>query len=141
LLKPANIEQIKSLLRQAIEHQRLLEENHAMALAIRELNITLEEKVKERTSQLAHAQKETLNFYEELKRNFTSTLEVLSIAIDQRDPLTASHSFRVTEYAVEIGRLMNLSSNDLDKLRYAGLMHDLGKIEIKEGDDFDILDE
>lgn len=132
LLKPANIEQIKNLLKQAIEHQRLLEENKAMAAALREWNSTLETKVQERTSQLMEAQEQTLGFYEELKKNFESTLEVLSIAIDQRDPLTASHSFRVTQYAVEIGRLMNLTGTDIEKLRYAGLMHDLGKIEIKE---------
>lgn len=132
LLKPANIEQIKTLLKQAIEHQRLLEENKAMAAALHEWNSTLEEKIKKRTSELVQAQRITLNFYEELKRNFSSTLEVLSIAIDQRDPLTASHSFRVTQFAIEIGHLVGLSDNDIEKLRYAGLMHDLGKIEIKE---------
>lgn len=132
LLKPANIEQIKSLLKQAIEHQRLLEENKAMSAALQEWNLNLEAKVKERTKQVEEAHKITLSFYEELKKNFESTLEVLSIAIDQRDPLTASHSFRVTEYAIEIGKIMNLDETDLDRLRYAGLMHDLGKIEIKE---------
>lgn len=132
LLKPANIEQIKTLLKQAIEHHRILEENKAMATALREWNETLEQKVKDRTLQLTQAQKLTLDFYDEVKRNFESTMEVLSIAIDQRDPLTASHSFRVTEYALEIGRGLGLSELDLEKLRYAGLMHDLGKIEIKE---------
>lgn len=132
LLKPANIEQIKHLLQSAIEHQRLLEENKAMAAALREWNTKLEDKVRERTAQVAEAQRLTLGFYEELKKNFESTLEVLSIAIDQRDPLTASHSFRVTEFGIEIGKVLNVSANDLDKLRYAGLMHDLGKIEIKE---------
>ncbi len=132
LLKPANIEQIKGLLKQAIEHQRLLEENRAMSAALREWNANLEDKVHQRTTQLAEAHHLTLNFYEELKKNFESTLEVLSIAIDQRDPLTASHSFRVTEYALEIGKVMQLPVVELEKLRYAGLMHDLGKIEIKE---------
>jgi len=132
LLKPANIEQIKTLLKQAIEHQRLLEENKAMSAALQEWNSNLEGKVKERTKQVEEAHKITLGFYEELKKNFESTLEVLSIAIDQRDPLTASHSFRVTEYAIEIGKIMGLDNTHIDKLRYAGLMHDLGKIEIKE---------
>ena len=97
-----------------------------------EWNQELERKVQERTIQLHEAHRVTLSFYEELKKNFESTLEVLSIAIDQRDPLTSSHSFRVTEYALEIGRQLNLGLQDLEKLRYAGLMHDLGKIELKE---------
>ena len=132
LLKPANIEQIKTLLRQAIEHQRLVEENRAMSIALREWASKLEEKVQDRTKQLIDAHKSTMHLYQELKKNFESTLEVLSIAIDQRDPLTASHSFRVTQYALEIGKQMGLDDVDLEKLRYAGLMHDLGKIEIKE---------
>lgn len=132
ILKPANIEQIKCLLNQALEHERLIEENKAMSEALRELNSQLEIKVKERTNQLLSAQSMTLKFYEELKKNFESTLEVLSIAIDQRDTLTYSHSFRVTQYAQEIGKVMGLDSEELEKLRYAGLMHDLGKIEIKQ---------
>lgn len=132
LLKPANIEQIKSLLKQAIEHQRLLEENKALSEALREWTSKLEDRVTERTQQLFDAHKSTMGLYQELKKNYESTLEVLSIAIDQRDPLTASHSFRVTEYALEIGKKMNVSGEDMEKLRYAGLMHDLGKIEIKE---------
>jgi len=132
LLKPANIEQIKALLHQAIEHQRLTEENHDMAQALRELNTTLEDKVNARTRQLAEAQRRTIQFYEELKKNFESTLEVLSIAIDQRDPLTSSHSFRVTQYAIELAKIMGQDQDSQDVLRYSGLMHDLGKIEIKE---------
>ena len=131
LLKPANIEQIKMLLRQALDRIRLIEENRALTNALREWNNKLEKKVEERTSQLRESNRMTLAFYEELKKNFESTIEVLSIAIDQRDPLTCSHSFRVTEYALEIGRSLNLNNEDLDKLRYSGLLHDLGKIEIK----------
>ncbi|MCB4756418.1 MAG: response regulator [Elusimicrobia bacterium] len=131
VLKPINIEQIKCLLNQAIEHQRLLEENRAMAAALREWSSMLEEKVKARTEQLAAAHRHTISLYEELKKNFESTMEVLAIAIDQRDPLTYSHSFRMTQYAQEIGKTMNFSNQDLEKLRYAGLMHDLGKIELE----------
>src|SRR3954463_1144490 len=57
LLKPANIEQIKMMLRQAIDHRRLVEENAAMSLALREWNAKLEDKVKERTKQLVDAHK------------------------------------------------------------------------------------
>lgn len=132
LLKPANIEQVKCLLKQAIEYHRIVEENKAMSVALHEWNNHLEEKVKERTRQLAESYRITRTFYEELKKNFESTLEVLSIAIDQRDHLTSSHSFRVTQYSIEIGRVMGLPPEAIEKLRYSGLMHDLGKIEIRE---------
>jgi len=92
-LKPANIEQVKILLKQAIEYQRMVEENKAMASALHEWNSQLEGMVRERTKQLGESYRITRKLYEELKKNFESTLEVLSIAIDQRDHLTNSHSF------------------------------------------------
>jgi len=132
VLKPANIEHIKNLLNQAIEHKKLLEENKAMSSALLEYKTDLEKKVEERTKQLKEAHNLLRDLYEELKKNFESTLEVLAIAIDQRDPLTYSHSFRVTQYAQEIAKIMGVGTQDLEKLRYAGLLHDLGKIEIHE---------
>lgn len=131
ILKPANIDHLKGLLNQAIDHMRLLEENRAMSVALREFNKHLEQKVQQRTKQVIDGHNLTMNLYQELKKNFEATLEVLAIAIDQRDPLTYSHSFRVTQYAQEIAKVMNLSEDDLEILRYAGLLHDLGKIEVK----------
>lgn len=132
VLKPANIDQIKGFLNQAIERARLIEENNDMSEALREFNTHLEKKVEDRTQQLVNAHNLMLNLYEELKKNFQSTLEVLAIAIDQRDPLTYSHSFRVTQYSVELGKLLGLGEQDQEILRYAGLLHDLGKIEVKK---------
>ncbi|OVE75270.1 hypothetical protein BVX98_07970 [bacterium F11] len=130
LLKPANIEQVKMLVNQAIERQRLIEENQDMSVALQEWAQELEKKVEERTAMLREANRTTLDLYEDLKKNFDSSLEILSIAIDQRDKLTASHSFRVTEYSLEIAKQLNMEPNDLEKLRYAGLLHDLGKVEV-----------
>lgn len=132
ILKPANIDHIKQMLNQAIERQRLIVENQAMAQALREWNSQLEKKISDRTKQLTESYRMTVALYEEFKKNFESTLEVLSIAIDQRDHLTSSHSFRVTQYALEVGKVMGLNSEDLEKLRYSGLLHDLGKIEVRE---------
>ena len=86
--------------------------NQAMSTALREWNTRLEEQVNKRTKQLVESQSLTLKFYEELKKNFDSTLEVLSIAIDQRDHLTSSHSFRVTQYALEIGKIVGVNADD-----------------------------
>jgi GAF domain-containing protein len=60
-----------------------------------------------------------------------SSLEALANAVDARDPYTAGHSQRVTQYALTIARQMKYSPNDQAawvKLDRGGRLHDIGKI-------------
>jgi response regulator RpfG family c-di-GMP phosphodiesterase/HAMP domain-containing protein len=58
------------------------------------------------------------------------TLRALARAVDAKSPWTAGHSERVTEKALQIGRAMGLTSEELDDLHRGGLLHDIGKIGI-----------
>jgi putative nucleotidyltransferase with HDIG domain len=56
------------------------------------------------------------------------TIEVLRLAVDAKDEYTRGHSDRVAYYSTRIGEQMGLSPEDLEKLRIAGIFHDIGKI-------------
>ncbi len=67
---------------------------------------------------------------EELKDINWGILKTLSRMIDAKSPWTAGHSERVTALALEIGKTLCLTEKELDCLRRAGLLHDIGKIGI-----------
>jgi putative nucleotidyltransferase with HDIG domain len=68
----------------------------------------------------------------DIRNMFTQTVRALASAIDARDPSTRKHSEHVSGIAVEIGQAMNLSEADLEQLEWAGLLHDIGKIGIRD---------
>lgn len=67
---------------------------------------------------------------EALRKASLETLQTMSQLVEVNDPYTAGHSKRVTELAVEIAREMGLDSGQLETLRIAGYLHDLGKVGI-----------
>jgi HD-GYP domain-containing protein (c-di-GMP phosphodiesterase class II) len=66
------------------------------------------------------------------ERQFRSILQVLAASIDARDPLTAGHSEKVTEYAVGICEELGKPKDYCEMIRVASLLHDYGKIGIKD---------
>jgi putative nucleotidyltransferase with HDIG domain len=69
---------------------------------------------------------------EDLVQLFTSTIRALAAAVDAKSPWTAGHSERVARIAVNIGQKMKLSTSQLEKLKVASLLHDIGKISTPE---------
>lgn len=70
--------------------------------------------------------------HEELKLSFDSSIMTLSTIVDARHPFTAGHSERVTVYTLMIAKQMGLSPEELEVLKYAALLHDIGKIGIRD---------
>ncbi|NTV14977.1 MAG: HD domain-containing protein [Desulfobulbaceae bacterium] len=65
-------------------------------------------------------------------RQFQSILKVLVASTDARDPITAGHSLRVTEYALGISKELELAPAYCDVIRVASLLHDYGKIGVED---------
>jgi putative nucleotidyltransferase with HDIG domain len=63
---------------------------------------------------------------------FLGSIRMLAAAIDEKDPYTRGHSGRVAKYSIIIGDGLGLSAEDLDRLRIAALLHDVGKIGVDD---------
>ncbi|MEM9413964.1 MAG: HD-GYP domain-containing protein [Planctomycetota bacterium] len=70
--------------------------------------------------------------FNEQQMMFIGTLEAVSTALDAKDPYTYGHSDRVAHLAVELARAIGLEEQEVERLRIAGLVHDVGKIGVPE---------
>ncbi len=61
-----------------------------------------------------------------------SALAALVSAIDARDPYTAGHSVRVSEYATRVATHLGWSKARVERVRIAGLLHDIGKLGVPD---------
>lgn len=61
---------------------------------------------------------------------YKNTIKALAAAIDAKDPYTRGHSQRVMEYTLLAGAYLSFSSEEMETLEYAGILHDIGKISI-----------
>ncbi len=83
-------------------------------------------------AQIAATAIENVQLHEEQNKSFVSFVEALAATLDTRDYITAGHTRRVTLYTLEIGRLMKLDNKTMEVMRYAALLHDIGKIGVPE---------
>ena len=68
----------------------------------------------------------------EVREMFTQTVASLADAVDRRDKYTSRHSEGVQEIAMDIGRAMKVSDEELEALEWGGLLHDIGKIGVPD---------
>src|SRR6266545_2281947 len=82
-------------------------------------------------SQIA-ASIDNARLYQQLKDQNIETIAALAAAIDARDPYTAGHSEQVRRYAVRLGEVLGLSPHGVEHIHYGALLHDIGKIGIRD---------
>jgi len=86
---------------------------------------------------------ENVRLYEEIENLFEGFIKASVIAIDQRDPATSGHSVRVATLTCDIAEVADgatdgpfkdtqFSREQMRELRYAGLLHDFGKVGVRE---------
>jgi putative two-component system response regulator len=109
ITKPFDINQLVTNIQMVLEKRKL-------ELNLKEKRQVLEGKVKEQAK--------------ELQKIFIDAVESLVGALEAKDKYTAGHSRRVTKIAIDTGQALGLTGEDLENLRWAALLHDIGKIGI-----------
>ena len=75
---------------------------------------------------------ETLRRLDDLMQVHLSTIEALALAIDAKDPHAQGRTRRVQAYSLELARLMRIPRLELEAVRAAALLHDIGKLAIPD---------
>jgi putative nucleotidyltransferase with HDIG domain len=69
---------------------------------------------------------------EENRELFVGSIRMIAAAIDEKDPYTRGHSARVAKYSTIIAEQLNLTAEEMDRLRISALLHDVGKIGVDD---------
>jgi putative nucleotidyltransferase with HDIG domain len=69
---------------------------------------------------------------EQNRQLFMDSIEMIAAAVDAKDPYTKGHSGRVAQYSVILARELGLTEEEVDKIRIAATLHDVGKIGIED---------
>ncbi|WP_432738762.1 HD domain-containing phosphohydrolase [Maridesulfovibrio sp. FT414] len=81
-------------------------------------------------SQLKNSEAALKNSLKQLRRTFEETVVSLTAMSEKRDPYTSGHQQRVAELACRIAVKLNMSAEEINCIRIAGILHDIGKISI-----------
>ncbi len=135
ITKPWNDEELKLLVKHALEFYRLRKENKELMEVIqhqnaelRELNEDLNQKVKERTVTIFEKNKELNKLYDELKDSLTKVIRVLASFLQEKSVDLGDHSKRVAAAARYIASALKLPEEEIDNIEIAALLHDIGMI-------------
>lgn len=121
LPKPINPVLLRARINSSLAAKRQHDQEEVYRSEIERSNRSLESRVQEQVHQLRES-------FAKLRKTLEGTVLALSSAVEIRDPYTAGHQQRVTSLSCAIGREMGLTEDQVEGLRVAGLLHDIGKI-------------
>lgn len=103
-------------------------EARSLHVGLADANHMLEERVRERTSALAHSLNELSVAHSDLQMSRQETIERLSMAAEFRDDDTGHHIHRMSRYTTILARAVGYDEERCALLQMASQMHDVGKI-------------
>jgi putative nucleotidyltransferase with HDIG domain len=137
LTKPWHKDELLFSINQMLSKAELLLDNRRLDELVKkqnaeliELNRHLEEKVRQKTLHLAQRAEELKASVEKIRLILEGTVLAISKIVESRDPYTAGHEQEVARIACIIAQKMNLPEDQIEGIRIAGLLHDIGKVAV-----------
>lgn len=75
---------------------------------------------------------DNVRLYQNIHDNYLKTIRAFALAVEAKDEYTHGHSENVMKYTVVLAKKLGLSDSEIELVKYAGLLHDIGKIGISE---------
>jgi response regulator RpfG family c-di-GMP phosphodiesterase len=75
---------------------------------------------------------ENVRLYHNIRNNYLTTIRAFALAVEVKDEYTHGHSENVMKYTVMIAKHLNMPHHEIERVKYAGLLHDIGKIGVSE---------
>ncbi|MBN1984110.1 MAG: response regulator [Chitinivibrionales bacterium] len=75
---------------------------------------------------------ENARLYQDLRDNYLKTISGFALAVEAKDKYTHGHSENVMKFTIVLAKQLGLSPKEMEQIKYAGLLHDIGKIGIDE---------
>jgi len=132
LSRPVNMERLKFIVEKGVKLHALLLANRKFSQGLKECNQSLEKQNMLLARRIEDATTNLSRLYEDLRTTYMRTIKVLAQAIDARDHYTHSHSEDVARIAIAIANYLKLPTKEIEVLRQACELHDLGKIGIED---------
>ena len=130
MLCPVNVDKLKFIIDKGTKLHALLVSSRRMNQGLKENNQALERQNTLLAKRIEDSTSNLSRLYEDLRSTYMRTIRALAQAIDARDHYTHSHSENVARYATIIANELRLSAKDIESIRQACELHDLGKIGI-----------
>lgn len=131
-ISPVNMEKLGFLLKKGIELRLLTAAHRKFSQGLKEHNVALQKQNTLLAKRIEESTKNLNRLYGDLRSTYLRTIKVLAQTIDAKDHYTHSHSENVANIAVTIAEEMGLSVKDIEMIRQACELHDLGKIGIQD---------
>ncbi len=137
--KPWHDDELKLLVRNALEQKRLREQRDRLSeivrqqnTALKELNEHLEEKVEQRTEQLNTAMLHLDRAHKNLEKQYVESIKAFSRIIEMRPGIKSGQSKYIAEKALLIARKLGMSPEQKKNVFYAGLLIQIGKMSLPD---------
>ena len=75
---------------------------------------------------------ENARLYQNIRDNYLKTVRGFALAVEAKDKYTHGHSENVMKYTVVLAKHLGLEGKEIEQIKYAGLLHDVGKIGVDE---------